>query len=155
MENDIEYLKEKMAQYRRDIAPLLRYLPWLKEATASSAMKMYKNEEHGSEGSLAFPVYDSTLLSFIKTATASSLMDRNYLYVYSRKNIKTPAQERDIISTCNYKSWDTLCGILSRYVLGGRTKGILWSQGVSEKIYCLILEKMNEIVTEWDSEKNL
>ncbi|MCQ2525350.1 MAG: hypothetical protein MJ130_01155 [Lachnospiraceae bacterium] len=154
MDNDIEYIKELMAQYKADIEPLMKYLPWLREATAASAMTMYRGESMG-EGSLAFPVYDSTLMSFIKVANDSALIDRNYPYVYTRKRITTPAQERDIIVACDYKSWDVLKGIFSRYVLGGRTKGVLWSQGVSEQIFCLVLEKMQEIVTEWDAERNL
>jgi len=154
MDNDIEYLRELMAQYKADIQPLLRYLPWLREATAASAMTMYRGESMG-EGSLSFPVYDGTLMSFIRLATDSALIDRNYPYVYTRKRITTPEQERDIIVACTYKDWDTLKGIFSKYVLGGRTKGTLWSQGVSEQIFCLVLEKMNEIVTEWDAERNL
>ncbi|MCQ2493531.1 MAG: hypothetical protein MJ104_02920 [Lachnospiraceae bacterium] len=143
-----------MAQYRADIAPLLKYLPWLREATFASTMTMYKGQD-ASEGAFSFPVYDATLMSFIKDATASSLMDRNYPYVYTRKHITSAEQERDVIVACDYKSWDTLKGIFSKYVLGGRTKGTLWSQGVSEQIFCLVLEQMNAIVTEWDAERNL
>ena len=154
MDNDVEYIKELIAQYRADIAPLLKYLPWLREATFASTVTMYRGQDAG-EGTLSFPVYDSTLMSFIKVATDSPLMDRNYPYVYTRKRITNPEQERDIIVACDYKSWDVLKGIFSRYVLGGRTKGMLWSQGVSEQIFCLVLEKMEEIVTEWDAERNI
>ena len=154
MDNDIEYMKNLMTQYKADIEPLLKYLPWLREATAASAMTMYRGDSN-NEGTLAFPVYDSTLLSFIRVATDSALMDRNYPYVYTRKRITTHEQERDTIVACTYKEWDVLKGIFSKYVLGGRTKGVLWSQGVSEQIFCLVLEKMDEIVTEWDAERNI
>lgn len=153
MERDTTVLQQQMAKYRNDIAPLVRYLPWLKEASNPSTI--YRGEGMEQSGALSFPVYDSTLMSFIKIATDSPLMDRNYLYVYSRKGISTHAQERQIIAECTYKDWDTLCGILSKYVLGGRTKGILWSQGVTEHIFYLILEKMSAIVTEWDAERNV
>lgn len=155
MDQDTEYVRQLMAQYKNDVAPLLRYLPWLKKATAQSAMTMYQGQGNEGEGMLSFPIYDSTLMSFVKTATASQLMDRNYPYVYTRRNIKTPEQERKIIDSCTYREWDVLRGILSRYVLGGRTKGLLWSQGVSEQIFCLVLEKMDGIITEWDAQGNL
>ena len=154
MDSDTEFLKEKMAQYRRDIAPLVRYLPWLKEASASAAATYYKGEGMDQEGSLSFPVYDSTLMGFIREASNSPLMDRNYPYVYTRKNIKTAAQERAFIEAAVYTDWDSLCGILSRYVLGGRTMARLWSEGVTEQIFFLVIDKMSKIVTEWDPERN-
>lgn len=155
MEQDTEYIKQKMLQYQTDIAPLVRYLPWLETATASSASTLYSGQGMEESGALSFPVYDSTLMSFIKVATNSPLMDRNYPYVYTRRFIKTPEDERRLIDSADYKSWDVLCGILSRYVLGGRTKAVLWSQGVSEQIFYKLLMKMSEIVTEWDAERNL
>lgn len=155
MDRDTEYLKEKMAQYGRDIAPLIKYLPWLESATEKATVSMYKGEGMDNETSLSFPVYDSTLMSFVKTAQVSPLMDRNYPYVYTRRRITCPEDERRLIEVCTYKEWDLLCGILSNYILGGRTKGVLWSQGVSEQIYYLILTKMNQIVTEWDAERNM
>lgn len=154
MDRDTEYLKEKMAQYGRDIEPLVKFLPWLENAAASSTMSMYRGEG-ATENTLAFPIYDATLMSFVKTAQISTLMDRNYPYVYTRRRISTPEEERKLIEECTYKNWDVLCGILSKYILGGRTKGVLWSQGVSEQIYYLILKKMNDIVTDWDAERNL
>ncbi len=155
MDNDIEYMKEKMADYRRALEPLLRYLPWFEQASDKPASTYYKGSGLDKEGSLSFPVYDATLMAFIKDARYSPLMDRNYQYFYTRKAIKTPEDERRIIAAADYKNWDVLCGILSRYVLGGVTKGIIWNQGVSERIFYLCLTKMLEIVTEWNSERNL
>ena len=43
-----------------------------------------------------------------------------------------------------------LRGILSKYVLGGRTKGYLWSQGLQENIYYLVLKQMQKIIEYWD-----
>ena len=39
---------------------------------------------------------------------------------------------------------------LSKYVLGGRTKGNLWSEAVSEQIFYLVLKQMQEIIEFWD-----
>ncbi len=154
-ENDFEYMKNKMAEYRRELEPLVRYLPWFEQASGESASSMYNGSGLEQGGSISFPVYDSTLMSFIKEATYSSLMDRNYQYIYTRKGIRDAQDERDLIAKADYRNWDILCGILSRYVLGGRTKGIIWNQGVSEKIFYLCITKMLEIVTEWNSERNL
>ena len=155
MEKDEEYLKVKMAQYRSDIEPLVRFLPWLEQSSEKQMATLYNGQGMDQPGSLSFPVYDSTLMSFIKTASVSPLMDRNYPYVYTRKRINTPADERQIIDEADYKNWDILCGILSKYVLGGRTKAVLWSQGVSEQIFYKIVAKMNDIVTEWNASRNL
>jgi hypothetical protein len=94
-------------------------------------------------------------MSFIKVATNSPLMDRNYPYVFTRRNIKTPADERRAIESADYKDWGIICGILSKYVLGGRTRAALWSQGVSERIFYLCISKMLDIVTRWNAERNL
>ncbi len=154
-ENDFEYMKNKMADYRRGLEPLVKYLPWFEQASEKSASSMYNGNGLDKEGSLSFPVYDATLMSFIKEASYSQFMDRNYQYIYTRKAIRDAQDERDLIAQADYRSWDILCGILSRYVMGGRTKGIIWSQGVSERIFFLCLSKMLEIVTEWNAERNL
>ncbi|MBR4277989.1 MAG: hypothetical protein IKQ28_06090 [Lachnospiraceae bacterium] len=154
-ENDTEYMREKMAEYRKELEPLVRYLPWLEQATEKTASSIYRGNGLDSPNALAVPVYDSTLMSFIKEATASAFMDRNYMYIYTRKSIKSPEDERRLIESADYKSWDVLCGILSNYVLGGRTRAVLWSQGASERIFYLCVSKMLQIVTEWNAERNL
>jgi hypothetical protein len=154
-DNDIEYMRQKMAEYRSGLEPLVRYLPWLEQATEKTASSLYKGNGLDTPQSLAVPVYDSTLMSFIKEATNSTFMDRNYPYVYTRKSIKSPEDERKLIEQADYRNWDILCGILSKYVLGGRTRAVLWSQGVSEKIFFLCISKMLQIVTEWNAERNI
>ena len=155
MDKESEYLIEQMNWHRQEIEPLVKYLPWLEQASPSAASTIYKGDGLDSNTSLAFPVYDSTLMSFIKVATNSPLMDRNYPYVFTRRNIKTPADERRAIESADYKDWGIICGILSKYVLGGRTRAALWSQGVSERIFYLCVSKMLEIVTQWNAERNL
>ena len=155
MDRESEYLKEQMNKHRQEIEPLVKYLPWLEQASPSSASTIYRGDGLDSKTSLAFPVYDSTLMSFIKVATNSPLMDRNYPYVYTRRVINGPEDERKIIESADYKEWGTICGILSKYVLGGRTRAVLWSQGVSERIFYLCINRMLQIVTEWNAERNI
>ena len=45
---------------------------------------------------------------------------------------------------------DTLKGILSKYILGGMTKGQVWSEGVSNGSILKVLLKMKEILEYWD-----
>lgn len=77
-------------------------------------------------------------------------MDRNYPYTYTRNRIKTHDDERKIITRAGIRDWNILKGILSKYVLGGRTKGLLWSEGLQENIFYLILKQMQQIIEYWD-----
>lgn len=85
-----------------------------------------------------------------KKARKSPLMDRNYAYIYTRHRICTHQDERNMIQKAGWKEWDILRGILSKYVLGGRTKGNLWSEAVSEQIFYLVIRQMQEIIEFWD-----
>lgn len=146
---DQEYMRTLAEQYKAELTSLLRYLPWLKEHAGMRTGSEYNGQEDGNN-TMSFPIYDSTLLSFVKEAGKSAFMDRNYAYVYSRKQLKTTEDERTAIDSATIREWDVLCGILSRYVLGGNVKASLWTQGVKENIFCMILEKMKEIVEFWD-----
>lgn len=149
MERDEEYLHRIMMENKEMIMPFLRYLPWLMQHAGQSASSKYTGdglEEH----SVSFPVYDSTLLSFVKEASQSPLMDKNYRYIYTRNRLKTHEDERRVIAAATWKEWDILRGILSKYVLGGRVKAMLWSEAVKEQIFYLVLSRMKEIVEFWD-----
>lgn len=151
-ENNPEYRKQLVAEYKAQLAPLLRFLPWLEQTAGGSVSSMYDGREGGEEV-MAFPVYDGTLLSFVREAAGSPLMDRNYRYVYTRNRIRSHDDERRLIAGAGWRDWNLLRGILSRYVLGGRTKGDLWSEAVRERIFYLTLTQMQEIVRFWDKEQ--
>lgn len=144
-----EYMRELADQYKEALAPFLRYLPWFEEHAGKRTGSSYDGSLDGNN-TMSFPVYDSTLLSFVKEASKSSFMNRNYAYIYSRRRIKTPEDERKAIKTATIREWDVLCGILSKYVLGGNAKAYLWTQAVQENIFYLTLDKMREIVEYWD-----
>ncbi len=145
----MEYMHRLMMENKGVLMPLLRYLPWLEQKAGQSVSTNYQGEGL-AEHSMAFPVYDSTLMSFVREAGSSPLMDRNYLYVYSRNRIRTHEDERRIISGATWKDWDVLRGILSKYVLGGRVKAMLWNEGMTERIFLLVLSRMKEIIEYWD-----
>lgn len=149
MDEGMDYRQKQIEEYKREIMPLLKYLPWLEENAGKQASTLYQGDGSG-ENALHFPVYAPTLMSFVKEASSSPLMYRNYSYVYTRNRIRTHEDERQIICSAELKDWDVLRGILSKYVLGGRTKAALWSEAVKENIFCLVLEQMRKIIEYWD-----
>ena len=149
MEQEIEYRRQQLQEYKKALVPLLRYLPWLEKSAGTAASRNYDGSEMG-EKLMGFPVYDSTLLSFVREAGRTSFMDRNYRYIYTRNRIRSHEDERRVIESAGLNEWGFLCGILSKYVLGGQTKGTLWSEAVQERIFYLVIQKMCEIVEFWD-----
>lgn len=154
MEESVEYMQQLAGEYKQMVVPLLKYQPWF-EKNAGQAGNSYYSGPEFNEHSMTIPVYDSNLMSFVKEASASPLMDRNYPYTYSRNHINTPEDERKLIARAGIKEWNLLRGILSRYVLGGRTKSVLWSQGVRENIFYLVLKQMVQIIEYWDQPLNI
>lgn len=149
MEQELEYRQQLLQEYKQAVVPLLRYLPWLEQNKGQPGSRLYRGQEF-TENTMAFPIYDSTVMSFVREASRSPLMERNYRYVYTRNHIRTHEDERRLIAAAELKSWDILRGILSKYVLGGMTKATLWSEAVQEDIFCLVLSRMKEIIEYWD-----
>jgi hypothetical protein len=149
-----EYLHALMQDYKMKIKPLTDYLPWLQQATEKAVVSEYKGDGI-SAASITFPVYSADFMGFIKACTVSGLMDRNYPYTYSRRRLDNHDAERRAIIGATWKEWDVLCGILSKYVLGGRTRASLWKEGISEQIFYLTVSKMQEITDFWEGNSNL
>lgn len=149
MEQETEYRRQQLQEYKKTLMPLLRYLPWLEKSAGSSVSKTYNGAEMGGQV-MGFPVYDSTLLGFVREAGRTTFMDRNYRYIYTRNRIRDHEDERRLIQNAEWKDWGILCGILSKYVLGGQTKGTLWSEAVQERIFYLVIKKMCDIIEFWD-----
>ncbi|MBP5282813.1 MAG: hypothetical protein J6Z22_09990 [Lachnospiraceae bacterium] len=135
-----------IAEFHEVAEPLLVYLPWLEQHAGQSGSEIFGGQGI-AENSLCFPVYDATLMRFVKEVGKTSLMDRNYRYVYSRNHIQSHEDERALILRTNWRSWDQLKGVLSFYVLGGRVKASLWSEGVKANIYLMVLKRMQEIAS--------
>jgi len=149
MDKGMEYRQKTIAEYKEAVMPLLKYLPWLEQNAGKAVSSTYRGQEMG-EGTLNFPVYDGTLMSFVREASKSPLMERNYQYVFTRNRLHSHEDERKIIAKAGWKEWDILKGIFSKYVLGGMTKGTLWNEAVQESIFYLILKQMKEIIEFWD-----
>ena len=77
-------------------------------------------------------------------------MDRNYMYVYSRYRIRTLQDEIKAIDRSSIKEMDVLKAILSKYVMGGMTKGRMWSEAVENGIFLRVVSKMKANLDFWD-----
>lgn len=137
-----------LIDYKQDVERLITYIPWLESKNGASVSKKYDDK---LESTISFPVFDSTLLNFVNEASKTSLMDKNYVYVYSHYFIKTVDDEKKAIENADLKSCDILIGILSKYVLGGMTKGTLWPEAVSNGIFLEVLKKMKKLLEIWDA----
>lgn len=131
--------------YKEDVARLLKFLPWLEKISGGESSGIYSGEGIG-ETSMAVPVYDSTLLSFIKEIRTTDFINRNYVYTYSRYRIRTAADELRVIDACSLQEVSVLGDILSKYVLRGDVKGAVWSEGVSNGVYLALLLKLKDLM---------
>lgn len=143
---DIKGTEEIINTYREDVAKLSRYIPWLETKSGSDVVSSYRAEQ----STFSFPVYDGTLMSFVKEAQATKLMNRNYRYTYSRNHIKAAKDELGIIRTASIKEFGVLCDILSKYVLGGMTRAQVWREGIENRIFLEALVKLKELIEFWD-----
>lgn len=130
-------------EYRDDVVKLIRYLPWLSKKTGSDVSSMYTGD--AEKPLIPIPVFDSTLLQFVREAEKTKFVDRNYPYVYSRNGIKTHEDELRYIKNAKITDLKILKGIFSKYVLGGKTKAALWSEGVDSGIFVAVLDCLNRL----------
>lgn len=144
-ELDINTRRNLIKQYQPDARRLARYISWLETKRGSDVMDSYKGEGV-RKTAFTFPVYDATLLSFVKTARETQFVTRNYQYVYSRRRIKDTEQEKMELKNATLRDMELISGIFSRYILGGMTKSVLWAQGVENGIFLEVLYRLREIL---------
>lgn len=148
MENDKAYRKQKIEEYRGYLDPFFRFIPWFRERMGSKQERVYDGNDVSH--SVPVPVYDSTLLNFVRGMQATGLMNRNYPYIYSRHAMRTAADEISQMEHTTLKDIDVIIGIISKYVLGGMTRGRLWTDAVEEGIFYHALTRMKQILDVWD-----
>lgn len=146
---DIEYRRQVVDKYKPDVEKLIRYIPWLEDKAGKDVSQRF--EGSGIKGnSIPFPVYDGTLMSFIKEVQKSGLINKNYVYVYSKYQIKTMRDELLAIEKTDITRMDVLQAILSKYILGGMTKGDVWTTAVANRIFLNVIKKMKSNIEYWD-----
>jgi hypothetical protein len=151
MENDKAYREQKIEQYRGFIDPFFRYIPWLQERMGRKQGKLYDGNDVSH--SISIPVYDGTLLNLVKGFQATGLMDRNYPYIYSRFNMVTAEDEIGRIKQTALNDIEVIMGIISKYVMGGMTRGKLWTDAVEDGIFYHALVRCKDILEVWDEPK--
>lgn len=144
-ENSVEDI---VSRYRPEVDKLLPYVRWLQDNAKSEVAKSYSNSDLKS---MPFPVYDSNLLMFVKAAQNTNLIDRNYVYVYSRNHLNSAKDELMFIREAQIMDMDDLAGILSKYILTGMTKGTVWAEGVYNGVLFQVVSKMDELLNYWSS----
>ena len=149
MENENEYLEELMKKYRDISQSLLRYIPYLEQKKGQKNYQIYQGEQNTN--SVAIPVYESTLLSFVKEVQRTGLVDRNYVYALSRNGIRTHEDEMRALDRVEFKDIELIYAIMAKYVLGGMTKGMLWSEAVENGTFLKCLQKLKEVLNVWDA----
>lgn len=149
MENENLYRKELIDKYRGIMGDLFRYLPWFEEQYGKKMVRNYQGADMPI-GSMTIPVYDSTLLAFVKEMNATGLMDRNYVYVLSRNRIRTEQDELRVIEQSELKEIENIFGIMAKYVLGGMTRGVLWSKAVENGVFYYGLKRIKKLLEIWD-----
>ena len=139
-------IEETVAKYAPDVDKLVAYVPWLEEKYGLEVKKTFDNPDVVA-GSMPFPVYDSYMMEFIRTAENTGFMDPNHIYTFSRNKLKTDADIELFISNCDsLKDLKDLGNIVAKYVMGGRTKSRLWSEGVKSGILLSAITKMRDIL---------
>lgn len=149
MENEKLSVEQLISEYKGDVAKLIRYIPWLESKTGKEVASSYSGDHLGST-SLIFPVYDGTLMSFVKESKNTKLINYNYAYSFSKYHLRTTEDELKAIEKATVKEFDLLKGIFSKYILLGMTKSKMWIEGVEDKIFLNLLLKMKEIIEFWD-----
>ena len=136
---------EVFDKYRGDIEKLITYLPWLEEKSGKSKVSDIYNGDGLDQHTISFPVYDGMLLRFVKDAENTQFMDRNYVYVISRNRVKSAEDEVEFVKKQTMLKMDNIGGILSKYVMGGRTKSRLWSEAVDKGVFLAVVTRLKEL----------
>ena len=138
--------------YFPDVKKLREYLPYLYKLAGQNGSNTF-NQSGLSEHSITFPVYDSNLLRFVREAETTVFMNRNFHYSYTRHRMKTHDDELRVIKNCTILQMDVIGDIISKYVLGGRTKSVMWSEAAKYGIFIAAIEKADELIHYWETDR--
>lgn len=144
MEKELTSGELFILSYGDDIIKLSRYIAWLSQKSGEDVSKKYTGEM--GKSSLHFPVFDSTLLSFVKEARGTKLMDINYRYAYTRRRIKNTEEEENAILSAGIKDIDLLKAVLSKYVMEGMVKSGKWAEAVDRQLFLQVLCKLKDLL---------
>ena len=147
--DDLAYRRELVDKYRPAVEKLVTYLPWLESKRGGMVSDSFTGEGI-AEHSIPFPVYDSTVLALVKLLNSTPLIDRNYVYVYSRNRLKTHEDEIKLIRNSELKDTANIGAVMSKYVLEGMHKGSMWTEGVTSGIFYEAIVQLKKNIEFWD-----
>ena len=139
---------ETIHMYNEDVQKLLTYVPWLESKKGINMTTYYTGDME--KASLAIPTYDPTLLSFVKLAKQTNLIDKNYQYIYSKYYLRTIEDEWKAIENARISDMPVLRGILSKYILKGMIQATVWNEGVTNQVYLRLLNRLKDLMETWD-----
>ena len=148
MENQKTGISEKIEYYKSDVEAVIKYLSWLEQKSGSKLAKSISPDDN-KELTMHVPVYDSTLLAFIKTLDKTKFMNRNYVYTYTKYKIHTVEDELKVMDKLQIMELNVIGDILSKYVIKGKSKGYLWSEGLENGVFLAAVIKMKQLVEFW------
>lgn len=149
---DTEQMTAEMVfnEYKDDMQKLIAYLPWLESKQGQSVAGTY-SQDGLAEHSLPFPVYDSTLMRFVKEAQTTKFMDRNYRYVFTRNRITDTHEIIQFVDEQTILKINNIGGVLSKYVMEGQTKGRVWTEAMQSGVFYAIVKKLKELYDFWEN----
>lgn len=136
--------QEYCLKYREEIMKLMKYVPWLESVSGNDVAKNYDGSLGKSD--VSFPVYDATLMTFVKELQKSIFMDKNYPYAYTKRHIRTPEDEVRCIEKATINDVDLFKGVLTKYTMEGMRKSTRWAEAVERQLYLKVINKMYEIL---------
>lgn len=145
MDDSKASVAERIELFQGDVDKLSAYLPWLIKNSGAKLWNTYTPENSGP-GTLKVPVYDSTLLAFVKAVQKTRFYNKYYVYTYSKYRIRDYKDELRLIEKAELKDMEVLGDILARYIQKGMVKGAVWNEGVEYGVYEKVITKMKEII---------
>ena len=136
-------------KYEPDVNRLMKYVPYFEQKSGRDVAHDYDGEQ--GQTTMKFPVYDGTLMNFIREAQKTCLMDRNYPYAYSRNHVRTRSQELMLIDKATIRDDAYLRGVISKYVMEGMRKTGMWQDAVEDQIFLKVILRFKQIICYYKS----
>lgn len=149
IENERQSVENIVSEYKETVEELCKFLPWLERRSAGEVMSIY-DPNRESSFTMGIPIYDGTLLRFVKYLETTKFMNKNYEYVYRRNGMRDSKDELRMIQRVGIQQIDVLGAILSKYTLKGKVKGVVWKEGMDNGVFLATVKKLKELIEFWD-----
>ena len=140
--------QEIFVKYKDDMLKLIAYLPWLEQTSGKSKVSGLYESDDPNKKFMPFPVFDGNLMRFVKDAESTGLVDRNYVYVITRHQLRTPQQEIDFVSACDIRRLSDIGAVLSKYVLEGKVRATIWPEAMDKGVFLTVVKRLSDIYSE-------